>query len=60
MVPRATLEAGFRLTLHGLDSETLHGQHLRKLKTEAKRVMSTCPSGPARGGGGPRRRSVGG
>ncbi|WP_437869807.1 DUF6999 family protein [Sorangium sp. So ce363] len=36
MVSRSTLEVGSRLTLHGLDSETLHG-HLRKLKAEAKR-----------------------
>ncbi|WP_437571543.1 DUF6999 family protein [Sorangium sp. So ce542] len=39
MVPRSTLEAGFRLTLHGLDSETLHG-HLKKLKEEAKRAAA--------------------
>lgn len=34
MVPRSTLEAGFRLTLHGLDAEALHG-YLRQAKAQA-------------------------
>lgn len=34
MVPRSTLEAGFRLTLHGLDAEALHGS-LRAAKASA-------------------------
>lgn len=35
MVPNTTLQAGFRLMLHGLDAELLHG-YLRKLKLESK------------------------
>lgn len=34
MVPRSTLEAGFRLTLHGLDAKALHGS-LRAAKARA-------------------------
>lgn len=43
MVPRSTLEAGFRLTLHGLDAESLHG-YLRKAKAEARRAAVTARS----------------
>jgi hypothetical protein len=35
MVPNSTLGAGFRLALHGLDTEALHGQ-LRKIKRELR------------------------
>ncbi|MBB3062660.1 DUF6999 family protein [Microbulbifer rhizosphaerae] len=36
MVPHSTLQAGFRLMLHGLDAELLHG-YLRNLKAAAVR-----------------------
>ncbi|WP_308364090.1 MULTISPECIES: hypothetical protein [unclassified Microbulbifer] len=36
MVPHSTLQAGFRLMLHGLDAELLHG-YLRNLKVTAAR-----------------------
>lgn len=36
MVPHSTLQAGFRLMLHGLDAELLHG-YLRNLKAVAAR-----------------------
>ena len=35
MVPHSTLAAGFRLTLHGLDAESLHG-YLHKAKAERR------------------------
>ncbi|MCW8126095.1 DUF6999 family protein [Microbulbifer halophilus] len=35
MVPHTTLQAGFRLMLHGLDAELLHG-YLRRLKSESR------------------------
>lgn len=37
MVPLTTLQAGFRLMLHGLDAELLHG-YLRSLKAAANRA----------------------
>lgn len=37
MVPLSTLQAGFRLMLHGLDAELLHG-YLRSLKAAANRA----------------------
>jgi hypothetical protein len=37
MVPRSTTGAGFRLTLHGLDAESLHG-HLRMLKAQTRKA----------------------
>ncbi|MFC6634213.1 DUF6999 family protein [Microbulbifer taiwanensis] len=39
MVPHSTLQAGFRLMLHGLDAELLHG-YLRSLKAAAKKSGS--------------------
>lgn len=36
LVPFSTLQAGFRLMLHGQDAENLHG-FLRKMKAEAKK-----------------------
>lgn len=36
LVPSSTLKAGFRLTLHGVDSEALYG-YLKKLKQEYQR-----------------------
>ncbi|WP_250461559.1 DUF6999 family protein [Microbulbifer litoralis] len=35
MVPHTTLQAGFRLMLHGLDAELLHG-YLRRLKSASR------------------------
>lgn len=46
MVPRSTLEAGFRLTLHGVDAESLHG-YLR----EAKRAAASKAARKAAGNG---------
>jgi len=37
MVPISTLQAGYRLMLHGLDAETLHG-YLRQRKRQAQAV----------------------
>ncbi len=41
MVPLSTLEAGFRLTLHGVDAESLHGA-LKKAKAEAQRAAKAA------------------
>ncbi|WP_231758553.1 DUF6999 family protein [Microbulbifer elongatus] len=41
MVPHSTLQAGFRLMLHGLDAELLHG-YLRSLKQAAQRQAESA------------------
>jgi hypothetical protein len=43
MVPLTTLRAGYRLMLHGLASETLHG-FLREAKAEARRAQQAQES----------------
>lgn len=46
IVPFSTLEAGFRLMLHGLATETLHG-FLRRMKAAAQQAKLNSPATPA-------------
>jgi hypothetical protein len=46
IVPFSTLEAGFRLMLHGLATETLHG-FLRRMKAAAEQARLSSPAPPA-------------
>lgn len=39
-IPISTLEAAFRLMLHGLDAECLHGYILKRKKTEIKPILA--------------------
>ncbi|WP_237059295.1 DUF6999 family protein [Microbulbifer sediminum] len=43
MVPHTTLQAGFRLMLHGLDAEILHG-YLRELKRAGRQQVAQEPA----------------
>lgn len=45
IVPFSTLEAGFRLMLHGLATETLHG-FLRRMKAAALQAKLSSPATP--------------
>ena len=51
LVPMSTLRAGFRLTLHGLSTEMLHGllMRMRAAQDAARTAQSAVPPGSAAG-----------